>query len=88
MTIAACGIAAVIRRHILCKRRRRGRKGEALGEQIQRIYRSFAALQKFNKKKCMQLSGGALCKAAWKEVSDIFGEDSAEAGKYRTEGML
>ena len=39
-------------------------------------------------KKCMQLSGGALCKAAWKEVSDIFGEDSAEAGKYRTEGML
>ena len=88
LTIAACGIAAVIRRHILCKRRRRGRKGEAPGEQIQRIYRSFAALQKFNQKKRMQLSERGFCKAAWKELSGIFGKDSPEAGKYRTEGML
>ena len=31
----------------------------------------------------MQLSGGVLCKTAWKEVSGIFGEDSAEAGKSK-----
>ena len=61
LTIAACGIAAVIRRHILCKRRKRGGKGETPGEQIQRIYRSFAALQKFNKKRGRILHLSFIC---------------------------
>ena len=58
--------------------------GRADPKDLSKLCRSAEIQQK----KCMQLSGGALCKAAWKEISGIFGEDSAEAGKYRTEGML
>ena len=77
LTIAACGIAAVIRRHILCKRRRRGRKGEALGEQIQRIYRSFAALQKFNKKSVCSCQEERFAKQLGKKYP-IFSEKTAQ----------
>ena len=77
LTIAACGIAAVIRRHILCKRRRRGRKGEAPGEQIQRIYRSFAALQKFNKKSVCSCQEERFAKQLGKKYP-VFSEKTAQ----------
>ena len=77
LTIAACGIAAVIRRHILCKRRRRGRKGETLGEQIQRIYRSFAALQKFNKKSVCSCQEERFAKQLGKKYP-VFSEKTAQ----------
>lgn len=78
LLITVCGILAVIRRHILCKRRKRGRKGEAPGEQS-KGFTKLCRSAEIQQKKCMQLSGGALCKAAWKEISGIFGEDSAES---------
>ena len=77
LTIAACGIAAVIRRHILCKRRRRGRKGEAPGEQIQRIYRSFAALQKFNQKSVCSCQKEGFAKQLGKNYP-VFSEKTAQ----------
>ena len=77
LTIAAGGIAAVIRRHILCKRRRRGRKGETLGEQIQRIYRSFAALQKFNKKSVCSCQEERFAKQLGKKYP-VFSEKTAQ----------
>ena len=77
LLITVCGILAVIRRHILCKRRKRGRKGEAPGEQIQRIYRSFAALQKFNKKSVCSCQEERFAKQLGKKYP-VFSEKTAQ----------
>ena len=77
LLMTVCGILAVIRRHILCKRRKRGRKGEAPGEQIQRIYRSFAALQKFNKKSVCSCQEERFAKQLGKKYP-VFSEKTAQ----------
>lgn len=48
LTVAIVAAAAAIRRYIVCKQRKDGRRGETPKEQIQRIYQSFTALQKFD----------------------------------------
>lgn len=86
LLMTVCGILAVIRRHILCKRRKRGRKGEAPGEQTKN-YQNFACSAEINKKSVCSCQESAL-QSSLERNTGIFGEDSAEAGKYRAEGML